>query len=462
VNPAAPGAAVALLVAGTFFMENLDATLMTPAIPQMAASFAVAPVDLNPGVSAYMLTLGIFIPVSGWIADRYGARKVFASAILLFTVASLLCGLAHSLPQFVAVRVLQGIGGAMMVPVGRLVVLRVTPKHRLIQAIATLTWPALVAPVLGPPLGGLLADHGAWRWMFYLNIPLGVLAFAAALRIVPDVRGEARRPFDWSGFALCGGALFCLLDGAEVLGRAQVAWGQAALLGGGGVALLALAVRHLRRAAHPMLGLEALGHPTFAVTVWGGSLFRMGVSAVPFLLPVMFELGFGYSALHAGAMLMAVFAGNLLMKLRTTQVLRRFGFRQVLLVNGLLNALAIAACAAITPALPVLAIDAILFVGGLTRSMQFTAFNTLAFADVPQPAMSAANTLFSTIFQLAMGLGIALGAVAWRVGAALTPGLAPALPFRIAFLVVAAVSLLGLRDSLALDPAAGAQVARGR
>ena len=210
---------VALLVAGTFFMENLDGTVITPAIPKMALSFAVPPVALNTGVSAYMLTVGVFIPVSGWMANRFGARKVFASAIALFTLASLLCALAPTLSSFVLMRILQGIGGAMMVPVGRFVVLRVTPKEQLMRAIATLTWPALVAPVLGPPLGGWLSEHVSWRWIFWLNLPLGAIAFVAALILVPRTASNRELRFDWTGFVLTGSGLFCLLYVADLLGR---------------------------------------------------------------------------------------------------------------------------------------------------------------------------------------------------------------------------------------------------
>lgn len=460
--------ALALLVAGTFFMENLDATVVTPAVPAMAKSFHAAPVDLSTGISAYMLALGVFIPVSGWAAERFGARRIFASAIVIFTLTSLLCGLARNLPEFVVARIIQGVGGAMMVPVGRLVVLQETPKDKLVSAIAVLTWPALVAPVLGPPFGGLIVDHGDWRWIFWLNLPLGALALLGAWRLVPAGAGDARRSFDWPGFLLIGSAIFCLMLVAEIMARPHAALGPAAGSLVLGLGLLALGIRHLRRADHPMLGLSAMGKPSFAVTIWGGSLFRMGVSAVPFLLPIMFQIGFGYSSFQAGSLLMAVFAGNLLMKPFTTAVMNRFGMRRVLIVNGALNAASIAACALFAPGMPLWLTCAILFVGGMTRSMQFTALNTIAFADIPGPGMADANTLFSTAFQLAMGMGISLGAVAWQIGnalsanGALSAGGDPATPFRIAFLAISAVSVLGLIDSVTLARDAGSSVLRAR
>jgi EmrB/QacA subfamily drug resistance transporter len=454
----------ALLVAAAFFMENLDGTIITTAVPSMARDFGVAPVDLNLGVSAYLLTLGILIPISGWVADRFGARRVFSSAIIIFTVASLLCGFANSLPMFIALRVLQGVGGAMMVPVGRLVVLRTTPKERLIGAIAILTWPALVAPVLGPALGGFITTYASWRWIFYLNLPIGLLALVAAFLLLPQQTSEQQRPFDWPGFLLIGGGLFCLLWSSEIASRPDAFGLELAGFLLAGLLLLVVGTIHLRRAANPMLAIATLRFPTFAVTFWGGSLFRMSIGAMPFLLPLLFQLGYGLDAFHAGLLIVATFAGNLLMKPFTTAVLRRFGFRTTLIGNGLLNALAIAACALPGPETPVVVIAALLFVGGMFRSMQFTALNTIAFSDVPQPQMSGANTLFSTAFQLALGMGIAVGALALRLGEWLIPKLGlqqwPAAPYRLAFILVAVVALLGLLDCLGLKADAGDNISR--
>jgi EmrB/QacA subfamily drug resistance transporter len=450
--------AIALLVAAAFFMENLDGTVIVTAMPQMAASFGVHPVDLNIGVSAYLLTLAVLIPASGWMVDRFGTRRIFGGAILIFTGASVLCGLCPTLATFTLARILQGIGGAMMVPVGRLVVLRTARKHELITAIATITWPGLAAPVLGPPLGGFITTYASWHWIFFLNVPLGIIAFFFALRLIPFEEPEAVRPFDGLGFVLTGASCFTLLYGLDRVSRGHTPWPSASLLLLGAVAMGVAAILHAIRQAHPLMDFRALRIRSYGVTILGGSWFRVAISAVPFLLPLLFQVGFGLSAFVSGLLVLSMFAGNLVMKPLTTPILRRFSFRNTLLVNGGLNAGLILACAFLTPATPVWGIIALLFASGLTRSMQFTALNTLAFAEVPEGWMTGANTLFNMVQQMGMAMGIALGAVALRLAALLRPGAAAAIPmahFRLAFLVVGAVALVGQLDALTLDRRAG-------
>ena len=442
-------------------MENLDGTVIVTALPQMARSFGVHPVDLNIGVSAYLFTLAVLIPASGWMADRFGTRSVFAWAIVLFTGASVLCGLCHNLTTFTLARILQGIGGAMMVPVGRLAVLRTAKKHELISVIATITWPALAAPVLGPPLGGFITTYASWHWIFFLNVPLGLIAFTWALRLLPKDVPEASLPFDGVGFVLSGGACFALIYGLEMVSRGHAPWLLTSLLLVCAVLFGMAAMFHFRRQAHPLIDFRSLRISSFLVAVRGGSLFRMAIAAVPFLLPLLFQIGFGLSAFDSGMLVLSVFAGNLVMKSLTTPILRRFPFRTTMLVNGTLNAATLFGCALLTPATPLPLITALLFVSGLTRSMQFTALNTLAFADVPEDWMSGANTLFNMVNQMGMAMGIALGAVALRIAALFgpaAPGIIPMAQFHIAFVLVGLVALFDLIDMVGLDPAAGDRV----
>jgi len=447
----------ALLVAGAFFMEFLDGTVIATALPDMAKSFGVQAVDLNIGISAYLITLAVLIPASGWIADRFGARKVFTLALAIFTLASVLCGLATSVDQFVAMRVLQGMGGALMVPVGRLAVLRTTPKHLLITAIATLTWPALVAPIIGPPLGGFITSYANWRWIFFINVPLGLIAIVLALRIIPDISEETRRPFDTPGFIATSVAMVSLVCAMEMMGAQQVNTTLTLALVATGVVTLMYALRHFRRARWPMIRLDALQVPTFRVTMYGGSLFRASISAVPFLLPLLFQVGFGMDAFHSGLLVLAVFVGNLTIKPATTPLLRGLGFKKLLLINGALNVLALLACAFLTPQTPVWVIMLVLYLGGVFRSIQFTAISTLAFADVPSPQMSYANTLFSTA---------TLGAIGIRIGELCSEMLGidalPGISFRLAFVAIALVCLLGMFDTLRLVKDAGSAVSSKR
>ncbi|HBR5997317.1 MFS transporter [Klebsiella pneumoniae] len=454
--------APALLVAGAFFMEFLDGTVIATALPDMARDFGVTAVELNIGISAYLITLAVLIPASGWIADRFGARAIFTLALAIFTLASVFCGLSTEVHIFVAMRILQGVGGALMVPVGRLAVLRTTPKHQLIKAIATLTWPALVAPIIGPPLGGFITRYASWHWIFFINVPLGLAAIILSLRIIPDIRETERRSFDLSGFITTSVAMVSLLTAMERLGDRQPQIWPTLALAALGFGCLLYSIRHFRRAAAPMVRLDALQVPTFRVTMYGGSLFRASISAVPFLLPLLFQVGFGMDPFHSGLLVLAVFVGNLTIKPATTPLIRCLGFRRLLLINGALNVCSLLACALLTPQTPVWAIMLILYLGGVFRSIQFTGVSTLAFADVPATQMSDANTLFSTASQLAVGLGITLGAIGIRLGEQVGDWLhlteLPGISFRLSFVFIALICLVGMIDSLHLAKTAGSSV----
>ncbi|SXW07841.1 MFS transporter [Klebsiella pneumoniae] len=454
--------APALLVAGAFFMEFLDGTVIASALPDMARDFGVTAVELNIGLSAYLITLAVLIPASGWIADRFGARAIFTLALAIFTLASVFCGLSTEVHIFVAMRILQGVGGALMVPVGRLAVLRTTPKHQLIKAIATLTWPALVAPIIGPPLGGFITRYASWHWIFFINVPLGLAAIILSLRIIPDIRETERRSFDLSGFITTSVAMVSLVTAMERLGDRQPQIWPTLALAALGFGCLLYSIRHFRRAVAPMVRLDALQVPTFRVTMYGGSLFRASISAVPFLLPLLFQVGFGMDPFHSGLLVLAVFVGNLTIKPATTPLIRWLGFRRLLLINGALNVCSLLACALLTPQTPVWAIMLILYLGGVFRSIQFTGVSTLAFADVPAAQMSDANTLFSTASQLAVGLGITLGAIGIRLGEQVGDWLhlteLPGISFRLSFVFIALICLVGMIDSLHLAKTAGSSV----
>jgi len=409
------------------------------------------------GISAYLLALAVFMPVSGWVADRFGPRQVFAAAVLLFTLAWVACGLSQSLPVFVAARILQGIGGALMVPVGRLVVLRSTSKSGLVKAIATITWPGLAAPVLSPLLGGWIASTWSWHWISFLNVPLGAVALVLALRWIDGAPGR-QRPFDWVGFVTSGAGLASMMYVLDLMSHSVIDWPQAAAFTGGGA--LACALWHLRRTVHPLVDLSVFAVPTFRVSVLGGSLFRIAISTAPFLLPLMFQLAFGFSMVASGFMMLALFAGNLGIKPATGYVMRRLGFRSTLLLNGVLVAVGFAACAALSPATPLVLMVAVMVFSGMCRSMQFTAFNTLAFCDTTPAQTSGATTLFSMFQQLSAGIGIAFGAIALSIAERFTghSGQPAAADFRIALGVVTVLALLALIDSARPPHAAGNRV----
>lgn len=450
---------VSLVVAIAFFMQNLDTTAVNTAIPAMARSFKVNVVELSTGVTSYLIALAIFIPVSGWIADRYGTRKVFCSAIVFFIIASILCGSSQNLFQFVLCRILQGAAGAMMTPVGRLAVLKATPKENLVTAIAYITWPGLVAPIIGPLVGGYLATYWTWHWIFFLNVPLGVVCVLLAWHFIPPETGaDAVKPsFHFGEFMLNATALACCMYGLDVLSHETAPlWLSAVVLAVSAI-LIFFNRKYSQHLSRPLIDYSILKIHTYRITIFAGSVSRMVINVAPFLVPLMFQEGFGLSPFQSGMLFLATMAGNLFMKPMTVWIMRHFNFRSVLVINGFLVAVFTLLTAFLLPTTPVWLILGVMFFSGMFRSMQFSAITTLAFADIPQEKMTPANTFYSTIQQMSAGMGIAMGAVLLRLSNYVNKSGEhySVADFRIAFLLVAVVGFLSLLGFLKLEPQDG-------
>jgi EmrB/QacA subfamily drug resistance transporter len=454
---------VPLIVACALFMENLDSTVIATALPSIAQSFGEDPLRLNLAITSYLLSLAVFIPLSGWVADRYGARSVFRAAIVTFTLGSACCGLANSLPELVAARILQGVGGAMMVPVGRLVMLRTVPKSELVRAMSYLTVPALIGPVLGPPLGGFIVTYGSWRWIFYINLPIGVLGICLATLFIENIKEPGDWPLDLRGFVLAGLGLAGLMFGFETAGRGVLPGSTVAALLVAGVLCIALYVLHARVRTYPIIDLKLLRIPTFAAAIIGGSLFRIGIGALPFLLPLMLQLGFGLSPLASGLLTFTSAAGAMTMKMAAAPIIRALGFRKVLLGNAALSSLFALSYSLFTPSTPHWLIVLALLAGGFFRSLQFTSTNTLVFADVPLSMMSRATSFQSMVQQLSVSIGVGIGALLLHVTllfqgkTALGPG-----DFAMTLVAVALISLSSIFFYLPLAREAGAEVSGHR
>jgi EmrB/QacA subfamily drug resistance transporter len=430
-----------LIVACALFIENMDSTVIATSLPAMAGDLGVVPIALKLVLTTYLLSLAVFIPVSGWLADRYGARLTFIVAIAVFLLGSLACAISGSLPALVAARFLQGIGGAMMVPVGRLVLLRTVPKNELVQAMSWLTIPALVGPMIGPPLGGFITTYFDWRWIFLINLPMGVLGMVLGQRFIPDIR-EPSKPLDGIGFVLSGSGLALALFGFSTLGRHLVATSVALGSLSVGCVLLLLYVRHARRHPHPLLDLELFRLPTFRAGVVGGSLFRIGVGATPFLLPLMLQLGFGLNPLQSGLLTFVSAVGAMFMKTLATRILRRHGFRRVLVLNALVTSAMLAAYGLFRPDTAHLLIMAVLLIGGCFRSLQFSSLNAISYADVAAPSMAGASSLAGVMQQLSLSLGVAVAGFALQLAGEWSDSDAMALAnFRVAFFVVGLISM---------------------
>jgi EmrB/QacA subfamily drug resistance transporter len=445
------------IVGCALLMQMLDSTVVITALPAMARDLDSDPISMNITITSYLIAVAMFVPVSGWAADRYGARRVFIAAIALFTLSSLTCALSSSLTQLVMSRVVQGLGGAMMVPVGRIILLRTIPKHNLLKAMAFLSMPALIGPMAGPPLGGLLVTYASWHWIFLINIPIGLLGIWLILHYVKELPVDDEPPrLDVIGFLLSAICMAALVSGFESLGHGgPSAWISLAIIGTG-LITGALYVLHARRHPNPILDLKLLRIPTFRAAVLAGNLCRFAVGATPYLLALLLQIGFGMSALAAGLITFVGAIGSLLMKMAAPRILNRWGYRHVLTINAILTGASLAACASFTPEMPGVIMLGILLIGGFFRSLQFTAVNTLAYADIPHTGMSRASSFAAMAQQLGISLGVGVAAealslsMAWRGSDTLI-----AADVMVGFIVIGTMCALASLAFWRLAPSAG-------
>jgi EmrB/QacA subfamily drug resistance transporter len=450
---------IPLIVACALFMENMDSTVITTSLPAIAADIGESPLALKLALTSYLVSLAVFIPISGWVADRYGSRTVFAAAIGVFMGGSLLCAASDSLHAFVIARFLQGIGGAMMVPVGRLVLMRAVEKRDYVAALNYLTIPALLGPVIGPALGGAITLYFHWRWIFLINIPIGILGIFLVLRHIPDVR-EANNPqFDLAGFALSGVGLSLSMLGFSALGGHLLPMPITAACIVAGAAALVAYVRHAQRIEHPVIDLRLFRVPTFWHGVVPGSLFRIGLGATPFLLPLLFQIGFGLDPLQSGLLTCATAVGAMFMKTTTVYILRRWGFRTVLWVNGVAASAILVVYGLFTGTTPHAIITAVLLLSGCLRSLQFTALNAVTLADIAPPDMSQATSISSMAQRLSQSIGIAVAAYLLQISSALQGhATLETVDFWPVFVAIALISVVAPLIHLRLSKDAGLEV----
>lgn len=451
---------VPLIIAVALFMENMDSTVIATSLPAIAADIGSNPLALKLAVTSYLLSLAIFIPASGWSADRFGARTVFRAAIAVFVLGSIGCALSSSLTDFVIARIVQGMGGAMMTPVGRIVLVRSISKRELVSAMAWVTTPALIGPVLGPPIGGFITTYASWHWIFIINVPIGIAGIFLATRYIEDVRAEVHERFDLTGMILVGLGIAGVAFGLSILGLNFLPLTVVAALVVGGACFIAAYLVHARRLAAPALDLTLFRLPTFRASVLGGFIFRLGLGALPFLLPLMLQVGFGMSPFQSGLITFSSAVGAMSMKMVAATALKRFGFKNILVFNALVSAVFLAACAAFTQTTPVAAMLALLLIGGFFRSLQFTSINTIAYAEVDNARIGRATVLVSVGQQLSLSAGVALGALAVELTLQFRGGgMLKAEDFPPAFLLVAAISALSVFVFARLPHDAGAEMA---
>jgi EmrB/QacA subfamily drug resistance transporter len=451
------------VVATTLFMEQLDSTIVNTAVPAMAASLHVAPLSLKAIVTSYILSLAVSIPVSGWMADRYGTRRVYASAVALFTVASIVCGLSVSVPMLVAARIVQGFAAAMMMPVGRLVIIRTFAKSELLAALNFVVLPALIGPLLGPTVGGLIVHWLSWRDIFFVNIPVGLVAQWLIHKHLPDYRGDAARPLDVIGLVLFGAGTALLSWLLEVFGEHHLDITSAAVLLLLALSLLGAYAFHAGHTEHPLLRLALFRIRTFRVSVVGGFVTRLGIGGLPFLLPLLYQLGLGLPAWESGLLMMPAAAAAMGMKLMATRILAAAGYRKVLIVNTVMIGVTIGMFALVGATTPLLLIVVLSLALGFFNSLQFSSMNSMAYADIDAADSSMASTIASSMQQMSLSFGLASGSLvtAWFLGdLPQSDRLAVSSALHYAFLTLGVVTLLSSLSFWTLRSGDGDSVSR--
>lgn len=437
-------------------MEQTDSTVIATALPAIAADIGASPIALKLALTSYLVALAIFIPVSGWMADRFGAKRVFLAAICVFMASSVACSQAGSLEAFVVARFVQGMGGALMTPIARLVVVRMTPKRELVPAMAWLTIPALVGPLIGPPLGGFITTYASWHWIFLINVPIGLVGIAATLLYLPQIEGHEPQPMDWKGFFLAGFAAAGVIFGLSVVSLPALPVWTGMLMALAGLLAALLYIRHARRTPRAILPLSLMSEPGFRASITGGSIFRIGIGAVPFLMPLMLQLGFGFDPFESGMITFTGAIGAMAMKFAAAAIYNRFGFRNVLILMALVSSVLVGATAFIFPDTPIALLYALLLAGGFSRSLFFTGVNALAYAEVDSRQAAQATAFNAVMQQASLAMGVAYAGAMLEASLFVRGGALGIADFHAAFIAVALVMAAGAIPFVRLHPEAGA------